>query len=85
MGLKKPNQYGLYDMSGNVWEWVADRYGKNYYKKAPTENPKGPGSGSQRVQRGGSWNFFDVNPRPGDRGSDTPSSKSSRGGFRCAF
>lgn len=85
VGLKKPNQYGVYDMAGNVWEWVADRYGANYYKTAPAENPKGPGSGQQRVLRGGSWNFFDVSPRPGDRASDFPSSRSQRGGFRCAF
>jgi formylglycine-generating enzyme required for sulfatase activity len=85
VGLKKSNQYGVYDMAGNVWEWVADRYGVNYYKTAPPENPKGPGSGPQRVLRGGSWNFFDVSQRPGDRASDFPSARSQRGGFRCAF
>ena len=85
VGLKRPNQYGVYDMAGNVWEWTADRYGINYYKAAPSENPKGPGSGPQRVLRGGSWNFFDVSCRPGDRGSDFPSSRSPRGGFRCVF
>ncbi len=85
VGLKKPNQYGLYDMAGNAWEWVADRYGMNYYREAPSENPKGPGAGAQRVQRGGSCSFFDVSPRPGDRGSGVPTYKSPRGGFRCVF
>lgn len=51
----KPNGYGLYDMGGNVWEWVIDYYSTGYYKINETENPKGPKSGSHRVVRGGSW------------------------------
>jgi len=58
VGSYSPNGYGLYDMAGNVWEWVLDWYQADYYAGSPARNPPGPSNGEYRVVRGGSW--FDV-------------------------
>jgi sulfatase modifying factor 1 len=55
VGSFKPNGYGLFDMSGNVWEWTIDNYGDDYYSNSPGQNPVGPSNGRFKVIRGGSW------------------------------
>ncbi|MBF0308019.1 MAG: formylglycine-generating enzyme family protein [Magnetococcales bacterium] len=55
VGQLLPNAWGLYDMLGNVWEWVSDLYDARYYSNSPAADPKGPTFGSIRVRRGGGW------------------------------
>ena len=82
VGTKQPNSLGLYDMSGNVYEWCWDRYSDNYYKKSPSDNPRGPVKGSERVRRGGGHNSFTQDQRVTYRDDVSPSSRSSNLGFR---
>ncbi len=81
-GKKQPNGLGLYDMSGNAWQWTADWYGEKYYRQSPRENPQGPAFGSSRVFRGGSW-FYDMRgARASFRDFFLPDYRSSHLGFR---
>ncbi|AEE49450.1 SUMF1/EgtB/PvdO family nonheme iron enzyme [Haliscomenobacter hydrossis] len=84
VGLKNANELGLYDLSGNVWEWCSDWYEKEYYKNSPASNPKGPSSGTNSVLRGGSWYVIDINCRLAIRGINDPGYCGNVIGFRVA-
>ncbi len=80
----KPNGYGLFDMSGNVWEWVHDRFSPNYFNVAPVHNPPGPEIGRFRCLRGGAFNTSPDSLKCGHRHSYDPRLTMYYIGFRCA-
>ena len=85
VGSYEPNGYGLYDMAGNVLEWVRDYYGEDYYRFSPEVDPEGPGHGENRVMKGGEWTFGAVNLRCAFRGWARPDLTVDNGGFRVAI
>jgi len=83
-GTRDPNDWGLHDMSGNVWEWVWDWYESSYYSSDPSTDPDGPGSASVRAGRGGAWSHPAADGRVARRTANTPDRRLNHLGFRLA-
>ncbi len=84
VGEYSPNELGIYDMTGNVWEWCSDWYDSDYYENSPRNNPQGASSGRYRVLRGGSWISEPNRCRVANR-SYSSSNRHSSIGFRLVF
>jgi sulfatase modifying factor 1 len=84
VGNKMPNELGLYDMTGNVWQWCSDWFDENYYKNSPEYDPQGPryGGDKYRVCRGGSWWYKPVDCRVSNRDRYPPDARDDDVGFR---
>jgi formylglycine-generating enzyme required for sulfatase activity len=82
VGKKKPNGLGLYDMSGNAWEWCWDFFGSNYYATSQATDPAGPATGDSRVLRGGSWYNGSSYERVTTRGNAKADARDNTFGFR---
>ena len=84
VGQKMPGEAGLFDMGGNVMQWVSDWYDNNYYRKSPRENPRGPASGAAKVMRGGDFLGDPSQLTTVKRFSGDPENSRYNVGFRCA-
>jgi formylglycine-generating enzyme required for sulfatase activity len=85
VGAKQPNEFGLYDMLGNEWEWVNDWYDVDYYTQSPPQDPPGPSTGVQHVLRGGSWAGYSQYTRVSVRIRGFTGDGKGFNGFRCAM
>jgi sulfatase modifying factor 1 len=85
VGLKKPNGLGLYDMTGNVWEWLSDWYDEGYYANSPKDEPQGAATGRIRSLRGGYWGDLSTFARVARRLGLVPSARGGGYGFRVAL
>lgn len=82
--IDSPSPVGCYDMSGNVWEWLHDRYNADYYDNGAMTDPTGPDTGDARSIRGGNFNSSDANCRIAGRSNKLPNGANQYGGFRVA-
>lgn len=85
VGMLEPNELGIYDMNGNVFEWCSDWYDKDYYKNSPTSDPRGPASGSNRVVRGGCYRNLPWHCRVSARDGMSPDAADNCFGFRLVL
>lgn len=83
VGQKNPNELGIFDLTGNVWEWCADWHDRSYYSVSPGKNPKGPGNGTVKVLRGGSFFEMSSKLRTTYRDFSYPVIGDFKYGFRC--
>ena len=85
VGQGDPNDYGLHDLVGHVWQWCADWFGPDYYIQSPLHDPRGPDAGTTRIRRGGAWNVIQpFRLRCANRGAMDPAAAAPNVGFRCA-
>jgi formylglycine-generating enzyme required for sulfatase activity len=81
---KQPNGYGLYDMLGNLWQWMADWYSEKYFQVSEQQDPHGPPAGTTAAVRGGSWGAIPRAVRVSSRGGIAPNLRGDNIGVRCA-
>ena len=84
VGQKKPNDWGLYDMHGNIWQWCSDLYDEKYYANSPKTDPQGPATSSARVLRGGGWGASPALSRSATRGGWGWGGRDIYNGFRVS-